>query len=322
VGLSFLRGMVAAVNPCGFVLLPTYLVYFLGLEHRYGAVATQRATVRRALLVSGSVSGGFMAVFLAVGLVSYHFTNWINQHAQYATAVIAVGLIAMGVAMLFGWKLPVTTPRLDAGGRDRTVRSMFVYGIAYAVASIGCTLPLFLSTMFSTRRDGVLAGAANVVAYGAGMALLVSALTVTLAVANLGLVRMLRSASQYVETIAAVFVIVSGVYLLYYFWVVDLNEDTDPITDRVESFNFNVLNRLNDNWQTVAVLLTLVVGAAIAFVVISGRDAAREAPATSRTAPRGESDADAERAHQVRQAPATSRTAPRGESDADAERAR
>ena len=31
-GLSFLRGMVAAVNPCAFVLLPTYLVYFLGVE--------------------------------------------------------------------------------------------------------------------------------------------------------------------------------------------------------------------------------------------------------------------------------------------------
>lgn len=34
-GLSFLRGMVAAVNPCAFVLLPTYLVYFLGIDaHR------------------------------------------------------------------------------------------------------------------------------------------------------------------------------------------------------------------------------------------------------------------------------------------------
>jgi cytochrome c-type biogenesis protein len=309
VGLSFLRGMVAAVNPCGFVLLPTYLVYFLGLEHRQGAVSSQRATVRRALLVSGSVSSGFMAVFLAAGLVSYHFTNWINEHAKYATAAIALALVAMGVAMLFGWKLPVTTPRLDAGGRDGTIRSMFVYGIAYAIASIGCTIPLFLSTLFSTRRDGVLGGAANVAAYGAGMALLVTALTVSLAVANTGLVRVLRGAAQYVEAIAAVFVIVSGVYLLYYFWVVDLNEDTDPITGRVESFQGNVLTRLNDNWQTVAILLALVVGAAITFALSSARPlktAAREAPATTASSV-------------AREAPATSRTAARGESEADAE---
>ena len=30
--LSFLRGLVAAVNPCGFVLLPTYLMFFLGAD--------------------------------------------------------------------------------------------------------------------------------------------------------------------------------------------------------------------------------------------------------------------------------------------------
>ncbi|MEY4251378.1 MAG: hypothetical protein RL691_259, partial [Actinomycetota bacterium] len=29
---SFLLGVMAAVNPCGFVLLPTYLVYYLGTE--------------------------------------------------------------------------------------------------------------------------------------------------------------------------------------------------------------------------------------------------------------------------------------------------
>ena len=54
-GLSFLRGMVAAVNPCGFVLLPTYLMFFLGLEATRDD--SQRASVRRALLVSAVRDG-------------------------------------------------------------------------------------------------------------------------------------------------------------------------------------------------------------------------------------------------------------------------
>ena len=53
-GLSFLRGMAAAVNPCGFILLPTYLMYFLGLEGQHPG--SQRATIRRGLVVSGAVS--------------------------------------------------------------------------------------------------------------------------------------------------------------------------------------------------------------------------------------------------------------------------
>jgi hypothetical protein len=143
---------------------------------------------------------------------------------------------------------------------------MFLYGIAYAVASIGCTIGLFLATLFSTRRDGVVSGVLNVVAYGAGMALLVTALTVALAVANTGLLKVLRGGMQHVETIAAVFVLLSGVYLVYYFVVVDLNEDSDPITQAVERLQTDVLVRLNDNWQLAAVVLSAIVLAAIAFV--------------------------------------------------------
>ena len=29
---SFMLGILAAVNPCGFVLLPAYLLYFLGID--------------------------------------------------------------------------------------------------------------------------------------------------------------------------------------------------------------------------------------------------------------------------------------------------
>ena len=44
--LSFIRGLVAAVNPCGFILLPTYLMYFLGVSG--GAPGTQKASITRA----------------------------------------------------------------------------------------------------------------------------------------------------------------------------------------------------------------------------------------------------------------------------------
>lgn len=285
-GLSFLRGMVAAINPCGFILLPTYLMYFLGMQGQMPG--SQRATIRRALVVSAALSSGFMSVFIVAGLISYHFTTWINQNAKYATVVIAVGLITLGVAMLMGFKLPIATPRIDAGGRTTGLGSMFVFGIAYAVASIGCTIGLFLATLFSTRRDGVVAGVANVAAYGLGMALLVTALTVALAVANTGLLRVLRGGMRHVQTIAAVFVILSGLYLLYYFWVVDVNESLDPITSRVERFQNWVLTQLSGNWEIAAIVLAAVVGAAAAYVWLR-RDRDGEGPDPATDAVDGES---------------------------------
>jgi cytochrome c biogenesis protein CcdA len=278
VSLSFIRGLVAAVNPCGFILLPTYLMYFLGMQGTMPG--TQRASIRRALLVSAAVSSGFLLVFLIAGVISYNFTTWINENSKYATGGIAIGLLVLGVAMLFGYKLPFTTPSLNTGEKDRTIRSMFVYGIAYAVASIGCTIGLFIATVFSTTsRDGIVSGVGNVVAYGAGMALLVSSLTVALAFANTGLLKFLRKGLGYVDRIAAAFVVLSGLYLLWYFYWVDLenpweltwfgeeNLNSDPITDWALDLQADVNTYLNDNWPAVALVFLSVVGAATAYVV-------------------------------------------------------
>ncbi len=268
-GLSFVRGLVASINPCGFVLLPTYLMYFLGTDT---LGAERHASLRKALLVGAAVSAGFLSVFVVAGYVADRSTRWINEYAKYATAIVGLGLVALGIAMLAGYRVPISTPRLGVRNDRRTVRSMFVYGIAYAVASIGCTIGLFVATMFGTgRSDGALSGAANGLAYGAGMTLVVMALTVTLAFAKWGLVGWLRSAMSQVQMVAAVFVLISGFYLLYYFWVVDLRSDTDPLTSRVEQFGSWLTVRVNDHWELVAAVLATVVGVALA-VVLAHRD--------------------------------------------------
>jgi cytochrome c biogenesis protein CcdA len=259
--------MVAAVNPCGFILLPTYLMYFLGLQ---GAMpGSQRATMRRAVTVSAAVSAGFLSVFLVAGVVSYHFTSWINENAKYATGAIGAALLVLGVAMLFGYKLPFMTPRLDSGGEGgpkQTVSAMFVYGIAYAVASIGCTIGLFIATVFSTtRRDGIVSGVGNMLAYGAGMALLVSALTIALASANTGLLKLLRGSLQYVDRIAAAFVVLSGLYLLWYFYWVDVKEEGDPITDWALERQAQATAFLTDHWQVVGLVMAAIVAGAMVY---------------------------------------------------------
>ena len=148
--LSFIRGLVAAVNPCGFILLPTYLMYFLGVSG--GAPGTQKASITRALKVSAAVSSGFLAVFLAIGFLSVPLRSTISANSKYVTGFIAIGLIVLGTAMLFGYKLPFMTPQIESGKKDQTVKSMFVYGVAYAVASIGCTIGLFLATVSALAR--------------------------------------------------------------------------------------------------------------------------------------------------------------------------
>jgi cytochrome c-type biogenesis protein len=281
-GLAFLQGMVASINPCGFVLLPTYLLFFLGVQAAE-QVADQRASMRRALVVGSAVSAGFVAVFLVVGVITETIDTWLLSNAKYATVVIGVAFVVLGIAMLAGYRPRFATPHLDAGGRTRSVGSMFVYGIAYAVASLGCTMPLFLVTVFGTgRREGFGAGVANAVFYGAGMGLVVIALTVSLAGANQLLLGALRSAMRYVDLVAAAFLVLSGVYLLYYFAVVDVGEDTTSITDSVQRFQNRVTTTLVDRWLVIAVVLAVVVAAALVLVTRRPRPSATPQGGTER----------------------------------------
>jgi len=265
---SFLLGVLAAVNPCGFVLLPAYLLYFLGLDTSNGREA-QRASLRRALTVSSALSIGFIAVFLVVGTISRLFTQWLELNAKFAGFAIGIGLVIAGVAMLAGWKPPLTTPNLG-GGRDRTFRAMFLFGIAYAVASVGCTIGFLTTAIFgSIGTHGYLSGVISIGLYGVGMALLVSALTVTLAFAQNGLFRFLRSGLRYIDRLAGVFVVLTGIYLTW-FWYLAISESTtsSPILRRVENWQTRLATFLQRQGSPkLAIVFIVVVGIAVVLAV-------------------------------------------------------
>jgi cytochrome c biogenesis protein CcdA len=267
--LSFGSGLLAAVNPCGFVLLPTYLMYFLGVSGRPG---TQRATVRRALLVSAALSAGFMTVFVIVGGISRLFTDWLNQNAKYLALLIGVALVILGIAMLFGYRLPFSTPKLETGKRDQTIASMYIFGLAYAIASIGCTIGPFSATVLGTiDTDGFLQGVVAIALYGIAMSLLITTLTVTLALAQGGLLKSLRTGMTYVETASAVVMILSGLYLSWY-WFNDIRDKyDDDLTGRVLNWQEQIAQYIDNNRLVLAIIFAVIVGSAMTYTFISRR---------------------------------------------------
>lgn len=269
---SFTAGLLAAINPCGFVLLPTYLLYFLGMENlRPGA---EKTSVSRALAVGLSVSAGFMSVFLVIGVITKWSTNWFLEKSPYISLVIGILLVVLGIAMLFGYKLPFTTPKLDVGQRDRSVLSMFVFGVAYAVASIGCTIGLFLGVVLGAlSADGIATGLAAILLYGLGMALLVTGLTVTLALANTAMLKALRKGMAWFEYVAGVFVLLTGLYLTWY-WYSDITDKNSGVVTGAVSWQ-EELSRWVQNHQTlVVVFASVIIVGAVAFSIVVKRRAA------------------------------------------------
>jgi cytochrome c biogenesis protein CcdA len=267
---AFTAGMLATVNPCGFAMLPAYLSFFLGVEEGYDdePVALR---VLRAMVVSTSVAAGFLAVFTLIGAIVNAGAQELVRWFEYATPVIGLALVVLGIAMLFGYRLPFTTPKLERGGQDRTLRSMFVFGVSYAVASIGCTLPLFVSAVLGTfTTTSYLSGMLMIAAYGAGMALVLTALTVALALARGGMVRFLRKAMPYIDPIAAVMLILAGAYVAYYgLWVILSDNGVEEVrgfwlVERAQQWQANLATWFQDNGAKV---FGAIVGVAVLIVV-------------------------------------------------------
>ena len=159
--MAVASGMAATVNPCGFALLPAYLAAFVGDEHQPGLRA-----IPRAFKVSAALTAGFVAVFGAFGLIISPLALSIEKYLPWATIVIGLAVIGLGVALLAGRQLTVHIPKLERGGRDGTVASMFVFGVSYAVASLSCTIGPFLAVTSSTfRSSNFVSGVAVFVVY-------------------------------------------------------------------------------------------------------------------------------------------------------------
>lgn len=230
--LAVAAGTAATVNPCGFALLPAYLAAFVGDDHEPGVGA-----VPRAFAVSGALTAGFVVVFGLFGAVISPLAVSVEQYLPWATIVIGVALVALGGWLLAGRELVLHMPKLNRGGSDGSLASMFLFGVSYAIASLSCTIGPFLAVTSSTFSSGDVASGIGVfVAYALGMGAVVTALTVGVALARVGLAGRLRAALPYMSRLSGVLLVVAGAYVTWYGWfevrTLSGGDGSDPVVDR------------------------------------------------------------------------------------------
>ena len=268
--LAFTAGMLAVVNPCGFAMLPAYLSFFLGDD----ADDAPGPGVLRAVVVGVSVSAGFAALFAVIGLVVRHLSGQILRWTPWLSVVIGLVLVAMGIALVAGWQLKVRVPRLERGGRTRGLASMAAYGASYAVVSLGCTLPTFLSYVAATlTRTSLASGGAVFLAYAAGFATLVTALSVATALTRRSLLAMMRRALPSIQRASGALLALAGAYVSWFGWY-ELYRlgDPDPAVDLVTGWSADIQAALSSAGATrLGTFLAAAVAAAVLAAVFVGR---------------------------------------------------
>ena len=215
-GLAFAAGMIAALNPCGFAMLPAYLALVVN-----GEQTSRPRAVGRALTATAAMAVGFLTVFGLFGLLTVSAASTVQQYAPYLTLVVGVVLVALGLWLLSGRELTALSWNSARLGSRWTptarLGSMFGYGVGYAVASLSCTIGPFLAVTGSSLRTGsLLDGVLVYVAYAAGITLVVGVLAVAGALANSALIDRIRRVLPYLNRISGAVLIMVGLYVGYY----------------------------------------------------------------------------------------------------------
>jgi cytochrome c biogenesis protein CcdA len=224
VSLAFAAGLVAALNPCGFAMLPAYLVLVVrgeGAGDPETGSSTSRglAAVGRALAATGGMGLGFLTMFGLFGALTISAGATVQRYLPYLVVVIGIVLVALGVWLLSGRELTLLTPRYLGRRWAPTARlgSMYGYGVSYAIASLSCTVGPFLAVTAAGLRRGSLIGSASIyLAYIAGLTLIVGVLAVAAALASSAVVNRLRRILPYVNRISGALLVLVGLYVAYY----------------------------------------------------------------------------------------------------------
>jgi cytochrome c biogenesis protein CcdA len=221
VGLGFAAGLVAAVNPCGFAMLPAYLLLVVRGQ-RNGERTSPLGRIGRALGATAGMALGFLTVFGVFGALTISAATTVQRYLPYATVVIGVVLVALGIWLLSGRELTALTPR-PLGPRwapkqqGSRIVGMYGYGISYAIASLSCTIGPFLAVTAAGLRSGsVVTGVSIYLAYVAGLTLVVGVLAVAAATASSALADRLRRILPFINRIGGALLVLVGLYVGYY----------------------------------------------------------------------------------------------------------
>ena len=239
--IALTAGGLSVVNPCSFPLLPALLSSYLGADEERLPRAPTR--VGQGLIVGGLVTLGCLGLFAAIGLPLALGLGALARAVPWLGLATGAALALSGVAALAGRTVRLPLRAQFHIRRERRLRGMVLFGVGYGAASLGCTLPIFLTLVGTAIGPGKIE---VFLAYGVGMGVVLMALSVSVGLARQGVARWLRRIVPHVHRLAGLLLLTSGGYLTYYWARVRFGDSgalaDDPIVGTASRYSGQLAN--------------------------------------------------------------------------------
>ena len=222
---AFSAGFIALASPCGVAMLPAYIGYYIGSREEGYEQRPVALRLGQAMLVGGTAALAFLLLFGTFGVVWGVLGTFLRDIMPYIAIIVGIALVLLGgymvVFMLVNKRSLTLIPTIGVnwGTGSRGLASVFLFGLAYALATLSCTFPIFLAILAQGQVIGGYAAFIMFLIYGAGMGVGLIGLTLGAAVFKDLIRKVIRQAMPVVEWASPVMLIGAGSYITYYWWV-------------------------------------------------------------------------------------------------------
>jgi cytochrome c biogenesis protein CcdA len=223
-GYAFGAGMVTTVSPCAIAMLPAYISLYLGAKEGGLWAKSWWRRFGRALLLSAVVTLGFVVFFGIMGAILSYGGQFLVDVMPWVSVVIGVVLILLGIYVTAGGHVYFNLAarianRLGQSG-DIGLRGFLIFGIAYGISALGCTLPVFLVVVGSAVAGGEWGrGLLQFISFALGMGFIIAIITLAIALFKEAVNRWLHRIIPVVARLSGLLLIFAGGYILYFWFV-------------------------------------------------------------------------------------------------------
>jgi cytochrome c-type biogenesis protein len=224
-------GVASFFSPCAFPLLPSYFSFYQTAgrhteEPRRGAGKAFRFGLAAALgVITFAVILGAIIAVLGTGVAQTLSISGPepSEFVRVFRGVVGAILLTLGIGQLIGWNLKpgfvdafafYTRPNRE--GERGPAASLYLYGLGYNAAGMGCTGPILAGLMVVALASGGLAtalGAFFVFALTMGSLMFIVSLMV--AASEETLITRMKSATPKIKRAASYVLILVGVFNIY-----------------------------------------------------------------------------------------------------------
>jgi len=204
--LSFSAGVLSLLSPCGYLLLPGYISYYLGSD----------VSRRRAILGGILCAIGLITVLLGIGALTSVLGSLIFEAAPKMTLIAGIAIVFFGVSILFELR-PISIPvSLKMKIPEKKGSSKLVlFWVAYGIASFGCSAPIFMSMVIYAATKGPLDGLLIFLSYVVGIGLPLILTGILVAEARTLTIKKIKKATPYLQKFSGILMLSIGLFLTF-----------------------------------------------------------------------------------------------------------